>query len=155
MATKAERLQQIWHEYEREQGHAPTRVSDAVKWAVRKGFLELPALDPYDALASQMASALREETAVDSTGRRYRVNHAVRISKGGVQYTLWATMGYAPPEHMQKTFAQRREQIIGDCVHLKADVDAYNAMSGVAHPDFQLVLDFTDDVAEREFVKAA
>ncbi len=35
-------------------------------------------------------------------GRKYRVNHAVRVTKSGVQTTFWAIMGFAPREHMQR-----------------------------------------------------
>lgn len=102
-----------------------------------------------------MGSALREEMATDDTGRRYRVNHHVRISREGVQYNMWAQMGYAPHEHMEISFAQRREQVIGDCVQLKTDVDVYNRLNAGVRPAIQLVLDFTDDVAEREEQLAA
>jgi hypothetical protein len=112
--------------------------------------IELPEVDPYEVLAGQMASALREETATNERGQQYRLNHAVRITKNGVQQTMWAEMGYAPHIHMEKAFAQRREQIIGDCVQLKVDVDTYNRLKPQGNPDIQLVLDFTDDVAERE-----
>jgi hypothetical protein len=99
-----------------------------------------------------MAQALRSEYKTDSAGRRYRVNHAVRVSKSGVQYTFWATMGYAPHDHMEKAFGQRREQIVGDCMQLKTDVDVYNDMarSEPAKLKVQLILNFTEDVAERE-----
>jgi len=43
---------------------------------------------------------------------------------------------------------QRREQIVGDCLQLKIDVDAYNALNN-EQPDIQLELDFTFDVEER------
>lgn len=155
MPTKNERLQTIWHRFEQERGHAPAGTNEAVRWAVSEGLLELPRIDPIDVLAGQMASALREEMATDEDGRRYRVNHAVRITRGGVQRTMWAEMGYAPPEHLEMAFAQRREQIIGDCVQLKTDVDAYNRMIQGERQAFQLVLDFTDDVAERELQAAA
>lgn len=82
MSTKAERLQSIWHRFEVDREHAPCGTREAVEWAVAEGLLELPVLDPYDALASQMASALREEIQIDHRGRRFRVNHAARISKG-------------------------------------------------------------------------
>jgi hypothetical protein len=77
------------------------------------------------------------------------VNHAVRVTKSGVQYTFWAQLGYADREHMQQAFAQRREQIVGDCLQLKIDVDAYNELNRKA-PPIQLILDFMDDVAERQ-----
>jgi len=150
MSTKAERLQQIWHGYDSRVDHRPSSAREAVEWAVREGSLKLPELDPYDVLAGQMASALREEMDTDAQGRRYRVNHAARVTKGGVQYTFWAKMGFAPHEHMQIAFAQRRELIIGENVQLKTDVDVYNDLNRGKQPTIQLVLDYTDDVAERE-----
>jgi hypothetical protein len=95
-----------------------------------------------------MAKAIREEYGTDDKGRRYRLNHAVRITKSGVQLTFWAVMGFAPRRHMEMAFTQRREQVVGDCLQLKIDVDAYNDMNKADTP-LQLVLDFTDDVAER------
>jgi hypothetical protein len=53
---------------------------------------------------------------------------------------------------MEKAFAQRREQVIGDLVQLKIDVDVYNDLNCGKKPEIQLVLDFTDDVAERQIV---
>ncbi len=100
-----------------------------------------------------MSQALRSETATDAKGRRYRVNHAVRITKGGVQYTFWGVMGFASHEHMEKAFAWRREQIVGDNVQLKTDVDVYNDMVKGKHPPIQLVMDYTEDVAERQVMK--
>lgn len=155
MATKNERLQGAYHAYEDARGHTPSGLDAACCWAVAEGLVELPVVDPYAVLAGQMGSALREEMATDDTGRRYRVNHHVRISREGVQYNMWAQMGYAPHEHMEISFAQRREQVIGDCVQLKTDVDVYNRLNAGVRPAIQLVLDFTDDVAEREEQLAA
>lgn len=115
--------------------------------------LDLPEIDPYDILAGQMAHALREEFATDEKGRRYRVNHAVRVTKAGVQYTFWAQMGFAPHGHMEKAFAQRREHIIGECVQLNTDVAVYNDLVRGKHEAIQLILDFTEDVAEREQIQ--
>jgi hypothetical protein len=50
---------------------------------------------------------------------------------------------------MERAFAQRREQIIGDCLQLKTDVDVYNDKNAGKVPQIQLVLNFEDDVAER------
>ena len=150
MATKTERLQQIWHTYDADREHKPSSAREAVQWAVEEGLLELPETDPYDVLAGQMSQALRDEYDKDAQGRRYRVNHAVRVTKGGVQYTFWAAMGFAPHEHMQRAFTQRREQIVGDNVQLKVDVDVYNDINRGKRPEIQLVLDYTEDVAERQ-----
>jgi hypothetical protein len=148
MTTETEHLQQLWRVYEHEQDHAPASAREVVEWAVREGKLELPTIDPLDVLAAQMARALREEHATDAEGRRYRVNHAVRVPKDGVQTTFWGIMGFANRSHMEKAFTQRREQIIGDCLQLQVDVEVYNGMNPRAKP-VQLVLNFTDDVAER------
>jgi hypothetical protein len=149
MVSKNEKLQKIWHRYDSDHRHLPTSARQAVEWAVEEGLLELPAIDPYDVLAGDMAQALRAEIATDSQGRRYRVNHAVRVTKGGVQYTFWGALGFAPHTHMERAFGQRREQIVGDCVQLKTDVDVYNDLIEGKHPPIQMILDFTDDVAER------
>ena len=146
--TRTEQLQRAWRRYEEENGRLAATAREVAEWGVRKGVLPLPDVDPYDVLAEDMARALREEYATDRRGRRYRVNHAVRITKGGVQYTFWAILGHAGRPHMQRAFIQRREQIVGDCVQLATDVLVYNEMNRDAEP-IQMILDFTDDVAER------
>lgn len=150
MANKFENLQNLWHKYDTEREHKPSSAREAVEWAVSEGLLELPEIDPLDVLAGEMAHALREEYQTDEQGRRYRVNHAVRVTKGGVQYTFWAAMGFAPHDHVERAFTQRRELIVGENVQLKIDVDVYNDLNRGKEPEIQLVLDYTDDVAERE-----
>jgi hypothetical protein len=148
MTTENERLQQLFRKYEHEHDHAPTSARAVVEWAVAEGKLALPVIDPLDVLAGQMARALREEYATDKDGRRFRLNHAVRITKNGVQTTFWGILGFAHRSHMERAFSQRRDQVIGDCLQLQNDVDAYNAMNALEKP-IQLILDFTDDVAEK------
>jgi hypothetical protein len=148
--NKTERYQSVWHLYESEHGHKPARARDAVAWAVARGLLKEPKpISGIDILASQMANALREEYDTHK-GFRYRVNHAVRVSRDGEQQTFWAMMGYADHPHMEKAFAQRREHIIGECVQLNTDVTVYNDMNAGKHPQIQMILDFTEDVAERQ-----
>ena len=150
MPSNTERLQAVWHRFEGDHGHLATGTREATEWALKQGLLEIPEIDPVDYLAGQMANALRAEYRVDDKGRRYRVNHAVRITKRGVQYTFWGVLEFADHNHMERAFAQRRDQVIGDCCQLKTDVDVYNDMNRGKRPAIQLVLDFTDDVAERE-----
>jgi hypothetical protein len=150
MASYNEQLQKIWHEYEKEHGYLPARPRDAVAWGAGRGMIDVPDPDPFDKLAEDMARALREEYGTDSLGRRYRKNHAVRVNKAGVQHTFWAILGYAPRDHMQKAFIQRREQIVGECVQLSTDVEVYNDMNK-EQPPLPMLLDFRDDVEERRF----
>ena len=148
MASYNEQLQRVWHAFEDHNGHMPATAREAVEWGVTRGMIVLPEVDPFDKLAGDMSKALREEYATDASGRRFRVNHAVRLTKGGVQYTMWAIMRDAPRAHMQKAFIQRRGQIVDDCVQLATDVAAYNDMKPDQEP-IQMVFDFRDDVAER------
>lgn len=148
MPTQTDELQSVWKRYEHDHKNAPASAREVVEWAIKEKLLELPQIDPIDILAGQMARALREEYATDADGRRYRTNHAVRITKNGVQTTFWGIMGFAHRSHMERAFTQRRDQVIGDCLQLQIDVEAYNAMNPLEKP-IQLVLDFTDDVAEK------
>ena len=50
---------------------------------------------------------------------------------------------------MKLAFQQRRQQIVGDCKQLKADVDSYNDLNSDAEP-LQIIFDFTMDLAEIE-----
>ena len=61
--------------------------------------------------------------------------------------SFWADIDNAPRAHMEKAFAQRRRQIVGDSYQLRLDVDHYND-SHLDEPKIQLILDFTDDVEE-------
>ncbi len=150
MPTYREQLQTVWHKYEAENGQVPSTAREAVQWGVARGMIEVPRADPLAKLTEDMSTALREEYATDAEGRRYRVNHAVRISRGGVQYTFWAAMTDAPRSHMQKAFIQRREQIVGDCTQLGTDVEAYNAMKADQEA-IPMLFDFRDDVEERRY----
>ena len=56
----------------------------------------------------------------------------------------------APREHMHKAFIQRREQIVGDCVQLNTDVEAYNGFNE-SEKHIQILFDFREDIEERKF----
>lgn len=153
MASMTERMQRAWHKYDSRNDHRPTTMRQAAEWAVADRLLELPHIDPYDVLAEKMANAVRAETRTDRLGRRYRVNHAVRVTKSGVQYTFWAQLGFAPFGHMHKSFAWRRNQVVDDLFQLKTDIDVFNETVDEERQKFQLVLNFTDDIAEREEIE--
>ena len=147
MPTYNEQLQKVYHLYEAEHENDPVGTRDVVDWAIKNELMKAPDVDPLAKLAGDMADALRAECRVDSKGRRYRANHAVRVSQRGIQYTLWRNLDKAPREFMEKAFSQRRRQVVGDCLQLRTDVDVYNDH----HHDNELIpleLDFTRDVEE-------
>ncbi|HTZ48908.1 MAG TPA: hypothetical protein VMH20_15050 [Verrucomicrobiae bacterium] len=146
-------MQKAWHKYDARYDHKPTTMRQAFEWAVADGLLELPEVDPYDLGAEQMANAVRAETRTDPQGRRYRVNHAVRVTKSGVQYTFWGTLGFAPVTHMHKSYGQRRNMVVDDLFQLKTDVDVFNGMVEEKRQQYDLGLNFENDIAEREEIE--
>lgn len=147
MATYSEQMQKIWQAYEGAGMPVPATARDVATWAIDQGLWEPREADIISQCADDLARALREEYRTDRFGRRYRTKHAVRITKGGMQYSLWADLDTAPRGHMERAFAQRRQQIVGDCFQLRVDVDVYNDNNPGA-PPLQLILDFTRDVEE-------
>lgn len=147
MATYVVQLQRVWRDYEASGMQTPATAREVAEWAVSKKLLQPREHDPIADLAEDLARAWREEYRYDGEGRRYRAKHAVRITTGGVQYAFWADIDSAPRHHIEKALAQRRKQIVDDCYQLKVDADSYNYNHGAGHP-IQIVLDFTQDVAE-------
>jgi hypothetical protein len=96
--------------------------------------------------AEDFAQAMREEYITDPQGRRVRAKHPVR--KG--QITMWDDIRTASRGHMDASFKQRRNQIVGDCRQLKTDADSWNDAHPQLHID--LVFDFTNDLAELEAI---
>ena len=155
MASYKEQLQRFWSLYEKENGHLAASITarDVASWAIEKGLWEPRKTDFVDQLAEELARAWREEYRTDRHGWRYRAKHARKVKTEGKNLTLWADIddGNASHEHFQAAFAQRRQQIVGDCLQLKTDVDVYNDKHRNEEP-IQLVLDFTYDVAELQLL---
>ena len=60
--TKQEKLQAIFHLYETENKHVPSRTRDVIAWAVEHHLLSVPPpIDPFAVPAEQMSKALAEE----------------------------------------------------------------------------------------------
>lgn len=123
------------------------------EWAYANGLHKPSVKTVIDAIATDIAQAFREEYRVDRHGRRYRAKHAATQKRGNKTLSLWADLDdpNAPHTHFVKSFAQRRQQIVGDCVQLKTDVDVYNEKRTPVEP-IQVPLDFTLDVMELQQV---
>ena len=147
MSKYVEEMQAIFHRYQREVNPNPAELHEVAAWAIREELWKPRPADIRDRFSRDMAEALRQEYRVDERGRSYRANHAVRTFQNGRQMSFWADIDIAPRQHMEKAFAQRRRQIVGDSYQLRLDVDHYND-SRPGEPKIQLVLDFTEDVEE-------
>lgn len=119
------------------------------EWAYERGLHKPSVRTVVDAIATDIAQYFREEYRTDERGQRYRAKHAVRSKTGDRTRSLWADIddAGAPREHFVRSFAQRRQQVVGDCFQLKTDVDVYNAKNPLQRP-IQVPLDFTYDVEE-------
>jgi len=114
------------------------------EWAYRNGLHKPSVRTVVDAIATDMPSSSVRTTGQMPRVSRYRAMHAVRSKRGDKTMSLWADMDdeRAPRDHFVRSFAQRRQQIVGDCYQLKTDVDVYNAKDPAQKP-IQVPLDFT------------
>ena len=135
-------------------GEALVDPHEVAEWAYGKGLHKPNVRTVIDAIATDIAQILREEYRTDEHGRRYRANHAVKSNVGDKTRALWADMDdiQAPRAHFIRSFSQRRQQVVGDCLQLKTDVDVYNDKRPIGDP-IQVVLDFTRDVQELQLRK--
>ena len=146
-----EQLQRIVNRYIEAGEEWPATSHQIAAYAISTHLWEAQGATVLDLCAEQLARAMREEYIRDPQGRVVRAKHAARVA--GQQTVLWADIGTASREHMAIAFQQRRQQIVGDCRQLKADTDSYNENNNTGKP-IQMVIDFTDDLAELEAVQS-
>ncbi|MBB5390516.1 MULTISPECIES: hypothetical protein [unclassified Herbaspirillum] len=148
--TKNEQLQSMIQLYKSETGNITVDMELVADWAIQRGATLPKPKSARDLLVAQLADAARAEYRQDSkTGLSYRANHALRVSrKDGKQYTLWVDIEDATRAQMSWSLSNRRQQMVGDAVHLKIDEMIWNDRHPEEQP-IQLVMDFTDDVEER------
>jgi len=149
MATYTEQLQQIANRFIQETGTATFTARELGAWAIQKGLWAPQPSALIKQCAEELSRAMREDYITDPQGRRVRAKHVATLDRAGAQMPLWADIRRASREHMEIAFQQRRQQIVGDCKQLKADVDSYNENYN-AGPAIQMVFDFTEDVEELE-----
>jgi hypothetical protein len=148
-------LRGLVREFVAEKGDGvPFTRSDVARWALATARIQRPAGYAENLVARQLAKefgeAMREDYATDRQGRTVRAFHAARV--GG--QTRWNSREKASREFLETSFMQRREQVVGDCRHLKTDVDSCNENLFPDRP-IQMVFDFSTDLAELEAAAAA
>lgn len=149
MAKFSEQMQAIFDRYTEEVDSSPVSLDNVAAWAIEQGLYRPQPRDVVKLCREALAESLRQEKRIDAQGRKYRAKHSVRTNIGGVQLSLWADIDSAPRSFMEKSFSQRRKAIADDCFQVKQDVDHFNDENPTEFP-IQIVLDFTDDVAEME-----
>ena len=148
-----EKLQELYRKYEKDGHMQPFTMHELAAWAYDNELCQPQRSTIVTRLAEDFSRAMRADFHTDAQGRRVRTKHMATYERNGKQYALWADIRVASHDHMERSFQQRRQGIVGDCRQLKADVDSYNQNQNTGEP-LQLVLDFTDDMAEYEALKA-
>lgn len=126
----------------------PKKIAE---FALKHG-VELPKpRDPIELLAREISVAAREELRRDEkTNRPYRAYHSLPIQHADGQVSfVFVDIEDATRPQMHRSLTKRREQMVGDAVHLVYDADRWNSQ----HPDLepiQMALDFGPDVAWRK-----
>lgn len=147
--TKKQQMHDLIRHYKAVKNTTAVDMHEVAKFAADLGWTMPKPKSPVDLLAEQFSAAAREETRTDPhSGRTYRANLAVTTWQGKSQLTLWHDIDEAPRKIAHKSFVQRREQMVGDAVHLSLDVDHWNRV----HPEDEPItmeMDFTEDVEWR------
>lgn len=149
MAKHSEQMQAIFERYLATVSPNPVSLDEVAAWAIDEGLFRPAPRDVAKLCRDALADSLRQEKRVDAKGRKYRAKHSVRTWIEGQQLSLWADIDTAPREFLEKSFGQRRQSIVGDCFQIKQDIDHFNDEHPGEKP-IQIILDFTDDVAEME-----
>ncbi len=143
MTTKSQQYQNLFRLYKDETGEKEVDNKKVAEWMIRRGVKPPTPKTAVELLASEISSALREETRYDTkTGRPYRVNHAVPTAQG----TLWIDIDENPSRSiMHKSLMKRRDQMVADGLQLTLDADHWNSQNQDCEP-IQIPLDFEFDI---------
>lgn len=154
MATFKEQSAEILDRYLDEVTDELVSLDEVADWALKRGLFVPRPQDLRKICRDAIAEGARSQKRFDGK-RWYRAKHAVRANLGGVQLNLWADIDRnASHSFMSKSISQRRRAIADDCYSMKMDADHYNE-AHLDEPPIQPVLDFGDDVAEREAAEMA
>jgi hypothetical protein len=150
MATRSEQLQRIVKLYSENNGDGPFDMEKATKWALLQGVKPPKAKTPEELLRAEMSHAAAATYERDAaTGLSYRRFHAIRTRNAqGLQRTQWVGIEKATRPQMLMSLINRRQQMVGDALHLKIDEQIWNSRNAEKAP-IQLDMDFTYDVEEQ------
>ncbi len=150
MASKKQ-LQKIIALYRLMTGETELDPKKMAEFALKKG-VELPRpKDPLELLAREISVAAREELRRDEkTKRPYRAYHSLPIQHPDGQVSfIFVDIEDATRPQMHRSLTKRREQMVGDAVHLIYDADRWNSQHSDLEP-IQIPLDFGPDVEWRK-----
>jgi hypothetical protein len=139
-------------QFERDHQRQPFDLHEVYRWAKGNKLWDAPKDLAEKMFIKEVAQDLREVYVETDDGSRVREYHAV-IKGTGAQRTLWANIFDAPKDHLEKGFAQRRQQSLGEARQLKADMDFVNRKRFQKAP-ITMSFNFDEDLAEEAALKA-
>jgi hypothetical protein len=148
--TYLEALQGYADEYLSATNSATATTAELAEWAIRTERWKPPRGIAMRLCKEDFARALREQYIKDDAGQPVRAKHVLRERKGDQQQYLWADIRNAPRKHIEGSFRQRREQVVGDLRQLDRDNNYWQKMNPNEKP-IQIVFDFTDDIIEGRY----
>lgn len=145
------KLQKIIALYRAKTGETELDPKMIADFAVKNGITPPQPKDPMELLAKQISVAAREDLRVDEkTGRPFRAYHSLPISHPDGQTSfVFIDIEDATRPQMHRSLTKRREQMVGDAVHLIYDADRWNSQNPDEEP-IQIEMDFTLDVEWRK-----
>lgn len=144
-----EQNQRIVKAYREAKQPWPATAVDIARWAISKRLWVVHPGKIVRQCADQIAEAMRQEYITDRQGRRVRVKHVAPYNEKGQMSLKWDDMRSAAREHMEASFAYKRQLIFSDCRQLKLEIDSYNENFNTGRP-IQGKFDFTNDLLEDE-----
>lgn len=148
MATFNEQLLSIVEDYRAAEHPWPATAEQMAEWAVARDRFRITRGMAINQCKEKLARAMRLEHVKDKRGRSIRKYYAARIREDGQLTMKWDDLNAQRP-FMEVATANRRNQILGQCVQLKSDVDSYNERRCPDQP-IQVEFDFTVDIEELE-----
>jgi len=148
--TYLEALQGYADEYLAETSSITATTAEFAEWAIRTGRWSPPRDIAMRLCKEDFARAMREQYIKDDAGQPVRAKHVCRERRGDQQQFFWGDIRSVPRKHMEGSFRQRREQVVGDLRQLDRDNNYWKK----THPDekpIQIVFDFTEDIEEGRF----
>lgn len=144
-------LMRIYTEYLRETGRDSAELHELYEWARKKGLWDWkpePAAK-QKRFIEEMSRALKDVRTVDQEGREVRPMCSVVTKRNGELFSEWGNIKTWKRKKVEMSFGLQKKAIVDDCYSLKRKVDYFNTERSDG-PNYELNLDITNDVAERE-----
>src|SRR5712692_3240106 len=142
MATLNEQLLRIVEDYRASGGDWPATREQIAEWAIANDRYQLTRGMAVSQCAERLSRAMGLEHVKDHKGRSVRKYYAARVRDNGQLVMKWEDLNAERP-FMLVAAANRRNQILGQCLQLKNDADSYNERRC---PDRPIQIDFNFNV---------